>query len=175
MALYGKALANQVPASTTGNQARIMFGAMTAALSSAYGTLANYDSTGIAQATGLDAGSVDAARSYLDSCNQILSQYFPSMPISDIQLDSHQLAQLKTAVSTSSVAVKTIDDLFGTPWLQELCDAIVEAAATVTATIANTVSKVGGSFVGGTWWIWLLLAVGLVLVTRLRNSGGKHV
>jgi len=174
MALIGKALANQVPASTTGNQARLMFGAMTSALSGAYSTLADYDSTGIAQWTGLDAGSVDSARGYLDSCNGILQKYFADMPISDAQLDSHQLQELKTAVSTSSVAVSTIDELFKTSWLQELCDAIVQAAGTVTAAIANTVSKVGGSFVGGTWWIWLLLGMGLILVTRYKNAGGSH-
>jgi len=167
--LYGKALANQVPGSVSGHQARTMFGAATAALAGAYETLGQYDS-GFAEWSGLDAGSIGAARSYLDSTNAMLAGYFSDMPESSEPLSEHQLQELRTAVSSSSVAVKTIDDLFSTSWLSELCDAVIAAAGTVTASIANGVSKVAGSFVGGTWWLWLLVAGGLVFWSRYKRG-----
>lgn len=171
MALYGKQLAKQVPDTVSGNQARVMFGAMTRSLANAYSTLANYDSLGIAQFTGLDAGSVEAARHYLDTTNAMIGGYYGNMFEDDAALTDLLLQQLRASVSASSVAVKTIDDLFGTPWLSELCDAIVEAAKTVSATIANNVSKVAGSFIGGTWWLWLLVLGGVILATRYKRAG----
>ena len=168
--LYGKDLSKQVPASTTGNQARLMFGAMTSALAGAYSTLADYDTGGVAQWTGLDAGSVQTARDYLDSTNTMLQGYYADMPTADSAISAHQLQELQTSVSTSSVAVKTIDDLFGTGWLSELCDSIVAAAGTVSAAIANTVSKVAGSFIGGTWWLILLIVAGLVVWSRYKRG-----
>jgi hypothetical protein len=161
MALYGKALANQIPSSVTGNQARLGFGAMTSALQGAYQTLASYDLGGIGEWSGLDAGSVAAARQYLDSTNEMLQGYFADMPISDAPLSEHQLQEFKTSASTSSVAVKTIDDLFSTSWLGDLCDALIAAIGTVTSAVANAVSKVAGSFIGGTWWIWILVGLGM--------------
>jgi hypothetical protein len=169
MRLYGKALANQIPDTTTGHQARLMFGAMTSALQGAYQTLASWDSTGVAQWTGLDAGAVAAARQYLDGTNDMLGKYFPDMPASDATLTTQQLAELRTAASGSSVAVKEIDELFGTSWLSELVDAIIEACATVSSAIANTVAKVGGSFLGGIWWVLLLVVAVLVFVPRVRR------
>lgn len=166
MALVGKALANQIPSTVTGNQARLAFGAMTTSLSSAYGTLADWDSTGIAQATGLDAGAVAAGRQYLDSTNAMLAKYFSDMPESDSPLNDQQLLELKTSVSGCSVAVDQIDQLFRTSWLSELCDAIIEACATVTGKVANAVSKVAGSFIAGTWWIWVIVVVVVVVVKR---------
>jgi hypothetical protein len=153
MRLYGKALAKQIPDSVTGHQARTMFGAMTSNLESAYITLANWDSTGIAQSTGLDAGAVAEAKQYLDGTNEMLGKYYPQMPASSDPVPAEQLAQLRTAVSTCSVAIKTIDDLFGTSWLSELVDSLIEAIGTVTAAVANTVAKVAGSFLGGVWWL----------------------
>jgi hypothetical protein len=170
MGLIGKQLAKQIPDTTTGNTARIMFGAMTSALSGAYDTLASYDLGGIAQATGLDAGSVQAAHDYLDSTNQMLQGYYVDMPATDDPLGAHQLDELKTAVSTSSVAVSTVDDLFGTSWLAELSDSIVAAANTVSAAVANTISKVAGSFIGGTWWIIALGLGGLYLWHKYGGS-----
>lgn len=159
--LYGKQLANQIPATTTGNQARLAFGAMTENLHGAYQTLADYTD---AQATGshevatfravVDADAIAAARQYLDSTNDMLGRYFPDMPATDEALSAQQLAELKAAASICSVACMTIDDLFQTSWLASLVDAVIEATATVVGKVANAVSKVAGSFLGGTWWIW---------------------
>lgn len=168
MALMGKQLARQLSRETTGHQARTMFGAMTAALSGAYSTLASYDTAGIAEWSGLDAGSIEAARAYLDSTNTMLSGYFSQMPESSGRLTDHQFQMLTTSVSGSSVAVATIDDLFGTGWLEELCTQIVAAVGTVSSSIANGVSKVAGSFLGGTWWVWLLAGLTLVFWKRYR-------
>jgi hypothetical protein len=126
--LTGKALANTVTANTTGNQARAMFGQMTKALSNAYGTLKNYDSQSIAERSGIDAGSVKAARQYLDSTNTMLGKYYPNMPASNDKLTATQLSQLKLCVSGASTAAKTIDDLFSTSWLSELAAEIANAA-----------------------------------------------
>lgn len=161
MALYGKALANQVPRSVTENQARVMYGAMTDSLRNAYGELEQYDTTGIAQASGLDAGAVASARQYLDSTNDMLSKYYAHLTESDDQVSDQQYAELQASVSTSSVAVKTIDDLFNTSWGSELSDSIVSAAGTVSAAIANGVSKVAGSFLGGMWYLIVLGLAGL--------------
>ena len=153
MRLYGRQLANQVPTSTTGNQARLMFGLMTSALGNAYATLAEYDGTGFARWSGLDAGAVDAARGYLDGTNEMLARYYADMPTSDDVLSEHQLTELRASVSGASVACKEIDDLFSTSWLAELADALIEACGTVSAAIAGTVAKVAGSFLGGAWWL----------------------
>jgi hypothetical protein len=160
-ALVGKALAKQIPDNATGNQARLMFGLLTRSLASAYGTLAEYDSSGIAQATGLDAGSVRAAREYLDSTNSMLGDYFPDMPTSDQVLTAQQLAELRTAVSGASVAAQQIDQLFGTSWLEELADAIIEAAGTISAKVAAATAKVLGSTIGALWWLIVLGLAGL--------------
>lgn len=168
MRLYGKALASQVPTSTTGHQARLMYGAMTAALGNAYATLAEYDTGGIAEWSGLDAGAVAAARGYLDSTNEMLGRYYANVPPSDAVLTAQELAELRASVSTSSVACKTIDDLFSTSWLAELADSVVAAAGTVSATVAGAVAKVAGSFLGGIWWM-LALAAGGWLLWRYRG------
>lgn len=177
MPLYGKQLAKQVPDSTTGHQARTMYGSMTAVLAEAYATLAEYDSTGLAQATGLDAGSVETARNYLDDCNGFLQKHYPQMPATDAVLTDQQLAWLRADVSTSSTACQQIDQLFATSFLSELSDSICEAAGTVGAAVANTVSKAASfsgsflsSFLGGMWWLVLgAIAVG-VLVWRAKKK-----
>jgi hypothetical protein len=160
MALYGKALADQIPASTTGNQARLLFGQMTSTLHNAYVTLQQYDSTGIGSKTGIDAGSVKAARQYLDDANGILQTYFLQMPASNSPLTADQLTKFKVAVSTSSAAVNYIDQNFGTGFLTEMFNNIGQALVAIPSAV---VSKVGGgisdvvlSFLKQTWWILLL-------------------
>jgi hypothetical protein len=170
--LYGKALANQIPDSTTGNQARLAFGAMTAALAGAYAKLGEYDSTGLAEGLGLDAGSITTAHSYLDTTNIRLSEYYPKFAATDDLLPADLLTQLRMCVSTSSVAVQYIDENFGTSFLAELVDNVIAACATVTGKVANAISKVAGSFIGGTWWIWLLVAAGFVLVGKYKKATG---
>lgn len=172
--LYGKALANQIPDGTNGNQARMAIGAMTNVLAEAYAKLAEYDGTGFASWSGLDAGSVQAARQYLDGANDALQKYFPQMPVSDDKLSAELVTKLRVAVSVSSTAAQYIDENFSTSFLAEMADAVIEACANVAGKVANAVSKVAGSFVGGTWWIWALLAVGLVFATKYkRATAGK--
>jgi hypothetical protein len=125
--LYGKALAKTIPSTTTGYRARMMFGQMTQSLANAYGTLQNYDPNRIAQTTKLDAGSVKAARDYLDSTNAMLAKYYPFMPESNSTLTADQLTKLKACVSSASVAIKTVDDLFGTSWWKEVSIEVVAA------------------------------------------------
>jgi hypothetical protein len=181
MRLYGRQLADQVPETTTGHRARVMFGAMTEALAGAYGTLESYQSTGALGVMvpgisllreAVDGDAVAAARQYLDSTNGLLQTYFPLMPASDDVLPELQLQQLRTAVSTSSVAVREIDILFSTTWLDELADSIIEACGTVSAQIAGTVAKLGGTFVGGMWW---LIALGLAGLWAWHKWGHKLV
>jgi hypothetical protein len=138
-ALYGKALSATVSPTTTGNQARSMFGKMTASLSNAYATLKNYDPKGIAQKSGIDAGSVKAAKDYLDNTNSMLAKYYKQMPATEQALTPDQLNKLKVAVSTSSVAVKTVDDMFGTSWGSELFGEITKAGKMIIAKAADTV------------------------------------
>ena len=126
--LTGKALANTVTANTTGNQARAMFGQMTKALSNAYATLKNYDSSSVAERSGIDAGSVKAARQYLDSTNTMLGKYYPNFAANNDKISSTQLTQLRLCVSSASTAAKTIDDLFSTSWASELTSEIANAA-----------------------------------------------
>ena len=178
--LYGKQLAKQIPSTTSGNQARLMFGAMTKSLNDAYAVLDDYASNGVVSTLlvpeyalakwAITSDSVSAARAYLDSTNNMLQGYYADMFEDDAQLTDQLLLELQTAVSTSSVAVKTIDDLFTSSFLAELCDAIIEACGTVTAAVANAVSKVAGSFIGGTWWIWLVVAAVLVFWSRYKRG-----
>ena len=137
-AAYGKALSDQIPAKITGFQARSMFGKMTTALHNAYGTLANYDPSGIAQATKLDAGSVKAARQYLDSTNAMLTKYYPNMPESSAVLTTAQLNQLKLSVSSASNAAHLVDELFKTPWTAELATDILTAAQQIIEKTKDT-------------------------------------
>lgn len=173
-ALYGKALAKQVPDSTTGNQARTMFGAMADSLSNAYATLSSYhwDSglqamliPGGAAIYGLTPDAVTPAREYLDSVNTEIQGYYANTFEDDAQLTPLLLDQLRTSVSAASTAVKQIDDLYGTSMLSDLADSIVEAAGTVSAAIASAVAKVAGSFLGGMWWL-IALGIGVLLVWR---------
>jgi hypothetical protein len=158
--LSGKALANTIPATTTGYQARNMFGLMTGQLANAYRTLDNYDSWGIAEKTGIDAGSVKAARQYLDSTNSMLSKYYAQMPESSNALTSDQLTKLKAAVSTSSVAVKTVDDLFGTSFWKELGGEIVNAAKTVAKAVNEGIGFSAGMIAAGAVGVgFLILAI----------------
>jgi len=145
--LTGKALANTITAKTTGYQARGMFGKMTKALGNAYATLDNYGPSVITQvavpATAvikkLDAGSVKAARQYLDSTNAMLSKYYPLMPENNEPLPAKQLEQLKLCVSGASTAAKTVDDLFKTSWAAELFAEIAAAAKAIVKKAADTV------------------------------------
>ncbi len=158
--LSGKALANTIPATTTGYQARNMFGLMTQKLAGAYTTLRNYDPTGIAKATKIDAGSIDAAREYLDSTNTMLAKYYAQMPESNNALTSDQLNKLKVAVSTSSVAVKTVDDLFGTSFWKELGTEIAAAAKTVVGKINAGIGFSAGMIAAGAVGVgFLILAI----------------
>jgi hypothetical protein len=142
--LSGKALANTIPAETTGYGARKMFGEMTQALANAYSTLQNYDPNKIAQRSGIDAGSVKAARDYLDSTNTMLAKYYKQMPESSDKLTADQLKKLKVAVSTSSTAVKTVNDLFGTSWTMELSKEIAKAAVDVPKQIVHGAAEAVG-------------------------------
>lgn len=142
--LYGKALAKTIPAETTGYGARKMFGEMTQALANAYATLKNYDPNAIAQKSGIDAGSVKAARDYLDSTNTMLAKYYKQMPESSAKLTADQLNKLRTAVSTSSVAVKTVNDLFGTSWSMELTKEIAKAAVEVPKQVLHGAAEAVG-------------------------------
>ena len=142
--LYGKALAKTIPAETTGYGARKMFGEMTQALANAYATLKNYDPNNIAQFSGIDAGSVKTAREYLDSTNAMLAKYYAQMPESSAKLTADQLNKLKTAVSTSSVAVKTVNDLFGTSWSMELTKEIAKAAVEVPKQVLHGAAEAIG-------------------------------
>lgn len=166
MALYGKALADQIPSRTTGNQARLLFGQMTASLHNAYVKLKEFDSTGIGSRTGLDAGSVKAARDYLDNANGILQTYFLQMPASHNALTADQLQKLKVAVSTSSTAVNYIDENFGTGFLAEMFNAIGQALVDIpgaaASKIGSGVSDIVLNFLKETWWIILLAGGGLV-------------
>lgn len=125
---YGKALAALIPVTTTGHQARIIFGQMTASLAKAYATLKAYDPSGIAAASRIDAGSINAARNYLDSTNKMLAGYYTQMPVSNNVLTADQLNKLKLSVSASSIAVKTVDDLFGSSFWKELGTEILRTA-----------------------------------------------
>lgn len=142
--LVGKKLAATIPATTTGYQARALFGAMSKTLSNAYVTLSKYDSSGIAQATKLDAGSVKAARDYLDNTNATLKKYYPFMPESNEKLTSKQLEQLRLSMSTASVAVDYIDQNFGTSFLGELATAIKDAGVEIVKTVVTTAAKAVG-------------------------------
>jgi hypothetical protein len=173
MALYGKALADQVPSSVTGNQARVAFGKMTESLHNAYLTLQKYDSTGIARTTGLDAGSVNAARQYLDGANDALQKYFLQMPASDSPLTDDQLTKFKVAVSTSSAAVKTIDDLFNTSFLSELFtnvgQSIVAVSSKVVGKVGEGAADIVWAFLKQTWWIFLLAGGAWIGVAYLQG------
>ncbi|MDD5551333.1 MAG: hypothetical protein PHS34_08740 [Candidatus Omnitrophica bacterium] len=142
--LYGKALANTIPAETTGYGARKMFGEMTQALANAYSTLQSYDPNRIAERSGIDAGSVKAARDYLDSTNAMLAKYYKQMPESSNKLTADQLNKLKVAASTSSVAVKTVNDLFGTSWAMELTKEIGKAAVEVPKQVLHGAAEAVG-------------------------------
>jgi hypothetical protein len=142
--LTGKALANTIPTTTTGYGARKMFGEMTQAVSNAYGTLETYDPHKTAQRTGLDAGSVKAAKNYLTSTTAMLAKYYKDMPESSDVLTASQLKKLKTAASTSSVAVKTVNDLFGTSWAMELTHEIATAAVEVPKAILHGAAEAVG-------------------------------
>lgn len=137
--LVGKKLAATIPDTTTGYQARAMFGEMTKTVKNAYATLANYDPSGIAQATRLDAGSIAQAKKYLDGINSMLGKWYPLYPESHNKLTPDQLKKLKAAVSTTSVAVKTVDDMFSTSWGSELFSSIKQAAQGIIHTAADVV------------------------------------
>jgi hypothetical protein len=155
--LSGKALAATIPATVTGFQARSMFGIMTQKLAGAYATLRAYDPTGLAKATKIDAGSIDAARQYLDSTNSLLAKYYAQMPNTGDKLTADQLNKLKVAVSTSSVAVKTVDDLFGTGFWKELGGEIVEAAKTVVKKINESIGFSAGMIAAAAAGVGLLI------------------
>lgn len=138
-ALVGKKLAVTIPATTTGYQARALFGKMAGLVSSAYVTLQRYDAGGLAQKSGIDAGSVKAARDYLDNTNATLKKYYAFMPESSAQLTAKQLEQLRLSVSTSSVAVDYIDKNFGTSFLSELATSIKDAGKEIIKKAADTV------------------------------------
>lgn len=157
---YGKALSAKVPTTTTGYQARAMFGQMTTWLARAYGTLKAYDPSGIAAASRIDAGSIKAAREYLDSTNTMLAKYYAQMPASDAVLTADQLNKLKVAVSTSSVAVKTVDDLFGTTFWKELGTEIVQAGKDIVKKINTGIGFSAGMIAAGAVGVgFLILAI----------------
>lgn len=136
--LTGKQLAASIPATTTGHQAREMFGKLTIELQRAYAALKAYDSS-------LSSTPIKAALQYLDSTNQMLSKYYKDMPASHDQLSEDQLKKLRLCVSSASTAMKTIDELFGgTTWQQELVSSIRDAGKTIVKETISTVSNVIG-------------------------------
>jgi hypothetical protein len=190
-ALYGRALANIIPRSTTGYQARGIFGKLTTSLNNAYRTLDAYNSTGsiaivmpalAALKFVITKEAVSAAKAYLDSTNTMLQKYYQQMPESHSILTDLQYQQLQTSVSGTSAAVHEIDDMFSTPWGAELAYDLATAAGTVTAWLATTTAKVAGNalgeFFGKAWWVVLLGAGGVGtyflikkhLVTRVKRT-----
>jgi len=182
--LYGRELASIIPRGVTGYQARSMFGDLTRQLSNAYQTLTEYQSTGAiavifpalaAVKFAITKDAVAAAKQYLDSTNAMLQKYYPQMPESAVKLADLQFAQLQTAVSGTSVAVREIDQMFGTPWSTELTNDIITAAGTVSAWIAGNAAKIVGNVAGGilgkAWWLILLGAGGVWIYYRVASGG----
>ena len=170
MRLYGDALARQIPEGTTAYTARAMYAAAARALTAAAVAVEAWDMTGWAGTLGLDAGAQDQARQYLASTAELVVGYASQIPLEgDLPLTDEQVEDLRISVSQSSIACRTIDELFGSSYLSELADAIIDAAGTVPAKIANTVAKVAGSAIGELWWVIALVvvvAVGLPILLR---------
>ena len=92
----------------------------------------------------------------------MLAKYYKQMPESDSVLTADQLKKLKVAVSTSSVAVKTVDDLFGTSFWKELGGEILTAGK-------NIINKTASAF-APTIGIVAVGAVGLgVLILAIKK------
>lgn len=156
--LYGKALARTIPASTTGVQAQAIFAAQHTAIARAQATLSAY-------ASGFSIGQGDAvatAQQYLSDIAQMLDRYEPGFVATEQPITDLQLVQLRACVSTASVMCRFIDDNFSTAYLQELSDSIVGILATAAAKAAKAGADVFGSFIGGSWWIWLATGVALL-------------
>lgn len=181
--LYGQELASVIPRGITGYQARAMFGEMTGWLGNAYQTLAEYKSTGAigiifpalaAVKYAVTGEAVDAAKRYLDTTNDMLQKYYPQMPESNDKLADLQYKQLQTSVAGTSIAIREVDQMFGTPWSVELTNDIVEASGTVTAWLAANAAKVAGnvagSIIGKVWWLILLGAGGIWVYHRYTTG-----
>lgn len=164
--LYGKALAKTIPASTTGTQAQAIFGAQRTSIAHAQATLSAYSS-------GFSIGQGDAiaaSQQYLGDITQMLDRYEPGFTNTEQPISDLQLVQLRACVSTASVMCRFIDENFATSYLQELSDAIVEILATFAARAAKAGADVFGSFVGGSWWIWVATGLGIVFYFALKKG-----
>lgn len=156
--LQGKALARTIPASTTGTQALAIFAAQRSAVVKAQATLSSY-------ASGFSIGQGDAvamAQVYVSDIVQMLDKYEPEFTSTEQPISADQLVKLRACVSTASVMCRFVDDNFSTSYLQELSDEIVAILATIAAKAAQAAANVAGSFIGGSWWIWLVTG-GLVI------------
>lgn len=173
MALIGKALANQIPESTTGKQAAAVCRGMLAALGRAYGVVDAYDPSGLAQASGLDAGSVEAAKMYLDGQREYVDRVLSDCPTSDNPIASTLLARVRAAASGSSTACKYVDDNFQTSFAAELSAEVVAVTGTIVGKIGDAVSTVAGSFIGSTWWVWILVGLALLGWRKLQKGGAQ--
>jgi hypothetical protein len=174
MQLCGKDLARQVPKEISGHDARRMYGALTASLHQAYAVLDAWNEGRalvgvVVHVAAIDAGAVQAARGYLDTTNDMLGAYYGHVIPTDEAIPEQQLVELRASVSTSSVAVRTIDDLFGTSYLAELVAEIVDACGTVSAKAAAAAAKVLGSTLGALWWV-VVPAVAVVAMSWGRRG-----
>jgi hypothetical protein len=184
MALYGASLSKYVPDGCTWGQGTDVCAACEDAAKASYSVFsdwANAKNHGLADAArmaflnGLDSGQTDQLKSQLDDAyaatlalDQLIQEQGQAGSWDD-PMPADYVAKLHGVVANMSSMMSTIDAWFSVSLTGALSDSIIATVGGISGTVANAVSKVAGSFIGGTWWIWLLVGAAFVVSPKLRK------
>jgi len=187
VALYGQNLSAQVPDGCTWSQGTDVCAACEAAAQSSYSVFSDWQNAqnhGLADAArmaflnSLDASQTAQLKSQLDDAlaatlalDQLIQQQGQDTGW-DEAMPADYVAKLRGVVANMSSMMATIDSWFSVSLTGALSDAIVSTVGGISGTVANAISKVAGNFIGGTWWVWLIVAGVVVLYVKGKKAIG---
>ncbi len=182
--LYGQDLSKYIPPDCTWSQGTDICLALETAARKSYdvfstwSNLSNHgalDAARMALLNSLDASQTAALKGQLDDAyaavlaTDTLIQEQAAQNGWDAPMPPDYVGKLRAVVEVSSGMQKTIDDWFSVSIGGALSDSIVSTVGGVSATVGNAVSKLAGSFIGATWWVWLLVGAGVVLYLKTKG------
>lgn len=139
----------------SGNTARELLGGALVLLSTAYEVTNTY------QVGPLGEQPAEANRAYLDGIRIRAEADFNALPATSEPLDEKTANQVAFDIASIETATnQTVDILGGNTALGDLADSVAESLGD----LPNLMPKPPGG-----WWVWVGLAVGLVLFLRFKK------
>lgn len=182
MALFGDNLASAFRAGSTYQEATDALGALEAGLRACYDSLTlwnNWKANGTADTINLAILSAispdDAAKAKAQLDDDLartlaLDTLIQQAPDWTVAVSDDDLATMQDRLKVGSDTIALLDSLFHTSVAQQVSDAIVPVVGDISDKIANSLSKLFGNFLAGTWWIWVGIAGALFVYSRAKRG-----